>query len=155
MKVFVVFLFVVFFTATPRRRRATDDHVLFRCSLPARSWRSRCRHSDWWVDDGGRHRTLDARHRGRAEASRGAYLVALVRRRAGPDRPSSRPSHSSLPRHRFRSASLMLFVLVAVVVARPELGLWFITFFAVAGDWVTVPWYPFVQGHVHHGRCCS
>ena len=41
---------------------------------------------------------------------------------------------------------LALVVLVIVAIARPELGLLFIAFFAVAGDSVTVAWYPFNQG---------
>ena len=40
----------------------------------------------------------------------------------------------------------MLLVLVVVAVAKPAAGLWLMTFFAVAGDWVTAPWYPFTQG---------
>jgi hypothetical protein len=40
---------------------------------------------------------------------------------------------------------LVLFVLLAAVVARPELGLWFIAFFGVAGDPITVQWYPFAK----------
>src|SRR5687768_5533861 len=43
-------------------------------------------------------------------------------------------------------AALVLFVLAVVVVLRPDLGLWFIAFFAIAGDSVTTPWYPFVKG---------
>lgn len=41
--------------------------------------------------------------------------------------------------------ALVLFVLLAAVVARPELGLWFIAFFGVAGDPTSVPWYPFAK----------
>jgi hypothetical protein len=43
-------------------------------------------------------------------------------------------------------AGFVLLVLAVVVVVRPELGLWFIAFLAVAGDSVTVPWYPFAKG---------
>jgi hypothetical protein len=43
-------------------------------------------------------------------------------------------------------ASAMLLLLVVVAVARPAVGLWLLTFFAVAGDWITVKWYPFTQG---------
>jgi hypothetical protein len=41
---------------------------------------------------------------------------------------------------------VLLIGLAAVILARPELGLWILTFFAVAGDWVTAPWYPVMQG---------
>jgi hypothetical protein len=40
---------------------------------------------------------------------------------------------------------LILLVLVAAAVARPELGLWFIAFLGVAGDPITAPWYPFAK----------
>jgi hypothetical protein len=43
-------------------------------------------------------------------------------------------------------ALLCLLVMVAVVLVRPELGLWLIAFFAVVGDGAATKWYPFVKG---------
>jgi hypothetical protein len=50
----------------------------------------------------------------------------------------------------FSVAVLILFGLLAAIFRRPERALWIVAFFAVAGDSVTAPWYPFAKNFSSH-----